>query len=504
MNVATLLAASALRVPTRDAWRHGDRSASYALARDRIARLAGGLQALGLRTGDRVALVLPNGPDLFELLWATFWAGLVTVPVNRHLHPREVAFVLAHSGAKLVVVAPETDDAASSDTTDATVLRTGSPAYEALTAGQPVPVAEVRPEDAAWIFYTSGTTGRPKGATLTHRNLVSMTLNYYADVDPVHDDAVFLHAAPLTHGSGMYLLPAVGHGAVNVISAAGSFDPADYLALAQADQVTHGAFLAPTMLRRLTDEVRAGSAPELPQLRSLVIGGAALYQEDLQEALDAFGPIITQMYGQGEAPMTIAVMKPDQVPHDHAHPRRRSCGRPFTGVEVRVADADGAELPAGTTGEIRVRGDVVMTGYWSDPAATAGTIDRGWLRTGDVGHVDELGFLYLTDRSKDVIISGGSNIYPREVEEVLLTHPAVHEAAVVGIPDPEWGENVGAFVVTGPGTDVTEAELIAHSRAHLASFKKPKSITFLNELPKNANGKILKRALSNPRSGEGL
>lgn len=500
MNVANLLAGSALRVPARDAWRYGDRSASYALARDRIARLAGGLQAHGLRAGDRVALVLPNGPDLFELLWATFWAGLVTVPLNRHLHPREVAYALAHSGARILVVAPETGDAASGGTAGATVLRTGSPSYEALAAGPPAPVADVRPQDPAWIFYTSGTTGRPKGATLTHRNLMSMTLNYYADIDPVRDDAVFLHAAPLTHGSGMYLLPAAGHGAVNVISAAGSFDPADYLALAEAHQVTHGAFLAPTMLRRLTDEVRAGSAPELPRLRSLVIGGAALYQEDLQEALDAFGPIITQMYGQGEAPMTIAVMKPDQIPPDGAHPRRRSCGQPFTGVEVRVADAEGTELPAGTTGEIRVRGDVVMAGYWSDPAATAGAIDNGWLLTGDIGHVDEHGFLYLTDRSKDVIISGGSNIYPREVEEVLLAHPAVHEAAVIGIPDPDWGENVGAFVVISPGADVTETELIAHCRAHLASFKKPKLITFLDELPKNANGKIVKRDLRERRA----
>ncbi|WP_375002158.1 class I adenylate-forming enzyme family protein [Gordonia sp. PS3] len=501
MNTATLLAASSLRVPTRDAWRYGDRSSSYAVASDRIARMAGGLRASGLRSGDRVVLVLPNGPELFELLWATLWAGLVVVPLNRHLHPREVSYVLDHCAAKLVVIAPETDGAVSCGTSEATVLRTDSAAYEALRVGQPVPVADVRPEDPAWIFYTSGTTGRPKGATLTHRNLLSMTLNYYADIDPVGDDAVYLHAAPLTHGSGLYLLPAVGHGAVTVISSAGSFDPADYLALAQSDRVTHGAFLAPTMLRRLTDEVRGGSAPAVPHLRSLVIGGAALYQEDLQDALDTFGPIITQMYGQGECPMTIAVMKPDEVPHDSADPRRRSCGQPFTGVEVRVVNDDGADSPAGTTGEIQVRGDVVMAGYWSDPNATAAAISNGWLRTGDVGHFDENGFLYLTDRSKDVIISGGSNIYPREVEEVLLAHPAVHEAAVVGVPDPEWGENVCAFVVTGPGADVTEPQLIAHTRAHLASFKKPKSVTFLDELPKNANGKVVKRALRNLRTG---
>ncbi|WP_082781312.1 AMP-binding protein [Gordonia sp. QH-12] len=301
--------------------------------------------------------------------------------------------------------------------------------------------------------------------------------------------------------AGPLVNDAVPPGSSVEYSSAGSFDPADYLALAQSDRVTHGAFLAPTMLRRLTDEVRGGSAPAVPHLRSLVIGGAALYQEDLQDALDTFGPIITQMYGQGECPMTIAVMKPDEVPHDSADPRRRSCGQPFTGVEVRVVNDDGADSPAGTTGEIQVRGDVVMAGYWSDPNATAAAISDGWLRTGDVGHFDENGFLYLTDRSKDVIISGGSNIYPREVEEVLLAHPAVYEAAVVGVPDPEWGENVCAFVVTGPGADVTEPQLIAHTRAHLASFKKPKSVTFLDELPKNANGKVVKRALRNLRTG---
>lgn len=495
MNVATLLATSAARVPDRDAWRYADRAASYAEARDTVSRLAAGLRASGLQRGDRVVLVLPNCPELFELLWAAWWAGLVAVPVNRHLHPREVSYVLAHSGARLLVVADATRDPAGADVAEARVLNIDTAPYQDLTTHASMPMADVAPEDPAWLFYTSGTTGRPKGATLTHRNLMSMTLNYYADIDRVDDDAVYLHAAPLTHGSGMYLLPAVGHGAVNVISAAPSFDPGDYLALAEAGQVTHGAFLAPTMLRRLTDELQSGTADRPRRLRSLAIGGAPLYEDDLRDALDAFGPIITQMYGQGEAPMTISAMRPDRLPDTSESPRWRSCGQPFTGVDVRIADADGSETAPGTEGEIWVRGDVVMQGYWDDPAATAATVVDGWLRTGDIGHRDERGFLYLTDRSKDVIISGGSNIYPREIEEVLLTHPAVHEVAVVGLPDAEWGENVAAFVVPQPGSSVTEAELIAHTVAHLASFKKPKSITFLDDLPKSANGKILKRDL---------
>lgn len=501
MNVAALLAGSATRIPDRDAWRYADRASSYAATQARVSRLAAGLRTHGLQRGDRVVLVLPNGPDLFELLWATLWAGLIAVPVNRHLHPREVGFVLAHSGARLLVVAAATQDAANTELAEAAVLNVDTQPYQELTTRAPMPMADAQPEDPAWLFYTSGTTGRPKGATLTHRNLMSMTLNYYADIDHVDDDAVYLHAAPLTHGSGLYLLPAVGHGAVNVISAAPRFHPRDYLALAHEHRATHGAFLAPTMLRRLADELSSGIAERPPLLRSITIGGAPLYEDDLRDALKAFGPIITQMYGQGESPMTISAMPPEQLPDDPDSPRWRSCGRPFTGVEVQVADIEGAEAPPGTPGEIWVRSDVVMDGYWADPAATADTLHDGWLRTGDIGHRDEHGFLYLTDRSKDVIISGGSNIYPREIEEVLLAHPAVREVAVLGLPDPEWGENVSAFVVPHAGSSITEAELIAHTLAHLASFKKPKTITFLEDLPKSANGKILKRELRDTGSG---
>lgn len=326
MNVATLLASAARRVPDRAAWIYGDDAASYHQTRERVARLAAGLRSQGLRSGDRAVLVLPNGPDLFELLWATMWAGLVAVPLNRHLHAREVAYVLAHSEASLVVVAQDTDGAvAEVEPGSITVLRTGTTAYRELEDAEPMKPEPVQPDDPAWLFYTSGTTGKPKGAMLSHRNLMSMTLNYYADVDPVADDAVYLHAAPLTHGSGLYLLPTVGHGATNVISASARFDPRDYVTLARAHRVTHGAFLAPTMLRRLTDAVAAAPA-ELPHLRSLVVGGAALYEQDLRQALDVFGPIITQMYGQGEAPMTIAVMPPRDLPAATANRRGDHAG----------------------------------------------------------------------------------------------------------------------------------------------------------------------------------
>ena len=361
--------------------------------------------------------------------------------------------------------------------------------YEDVLATEPSPAVDTAPDEPAWLFYTSGTTGRPKGAILTHRNLATVTDAYHHDLDPVADGSIYLHAALLTHGSGMYLLPSTARGATTVIAPGTSFSPSDFVGLIEDHQVTHAAFLAPTMLRRVVDEARGRT---LPSLRSVVVGGAPLYQEDLRAAVGVLGPIVVQMYGQGEAPMTITVM-----PASEALDHPGSCGRAFHGVEVRIADPDGEPVPDGADGEVLVRGDVVMRGYWDNPDATAATLANGWLHTGDIGHLDA-GYLHLTDRAKDVIITGGSNVYPREVEEVLLTHPAVREAAVVGVPDPEWGESVRAFVVPAgdvTGGDPAPGELIQYCRGRLASFKKPREVILVTELPKNAAGKILKREL---------
>ncbi len=499
MNIASLLAASSRQEPSRPAWTFGARSASYAQLGDRVAALAAGLTQIGLKPGDRVVLLLPNSPELVETLFAAMWGGFVAVPLNWHLHPQEVAYVVGHCGASAMLVAEDTEPAiAALPDSDVQVLhaqgRSGLDYREVFDA-VPAPLADTAPDDPAWLFYTSGTTGRPKGASLTHRNLLSMTLDYYADIDRVEQGSVFAHAAPLTHGSGLYLLPSIGRAAHNVISTARGFDAEDYLALLAQHRATHAAFMAPTMLKRLL----VGGDPashDLSALRSIVVGGAPLYREDLRAALTAFGPIITQIYGQGESPMTITVMPPPRPADLDADTERVvSCGRAFTGVEVRVVDAAGDPLPPGSDGEVCVRGDVVMRGYWQDPAATAKAIRGGWLHTGDIGHLDDRGYLYLTDRAKDVIITGGSNVYPREVEEVLLTHPGVSEVAVIGRPDPEWGESVCAFVVVEPGEPADPAELIAHCRGQLASFKKPKEIVFVDALPKSAAGKILKREL---------
>jgi len=491
VNIAGLLDDGIARAGNRLALVQGSRALTYPELGDRVTRLAAGLSRLGLRRADRIVLLMPNRPELVESLWAAFHGGFVAVPANWHLHPDEVGYIVRHCGAAAIVVSDETAAATRGLPDEVRIVRVaradGSDSgldYEDVLAPEPSPAVDTAPDDPAWLFYTSGTTGRPKGATLTHRNLAAMTAAYHRDLDLVAEGSSYLHAAPLTHGSGLYLLPSTARGATQIIAPGTNFSAAGFVALLEEHQVTHAAFLAPTMLRRVVDEARGRT---LPSLRSVVVGGAPLYQEDLRAAVGVLGPIVTQMYGQGEAPMTITVM-PASEALDHPF----SCGRAFHGVDIRVADSGGEPVPDGKDGEVLVRGDVVMRGYWDNPGATAATLAGGWLHTGDIGHL-EAGYLYLTDRAKDVIITGGSNVYPREVEEVLLTHPAVREAAVVGVPDAEWGESVRAFVVAAG--DPSSGELIQYCRGRLASFKKPREVIFLPELPKNAAGKILKREL---------
>ena len=357
-----------------------------------------------------------------------------------------------------------------------------------------MPMAEPAEEDVAWLFYTSGTTGRPKGVMLTHRNLLAMTLAYFADVDEIRPGDTILHAAPMSHGSGLYIVPHVAHAALHLVPESGGFDPEEIFALLPRWRGV-AMFAAPTMVKRLVE--RPGDA-DTTNLKTIVYGGGPMYVADCKRAMARFGPKLAQIYGQGETPMTITAM--DKGLHaDVGHPRYEarlaSVGVAQTGIEIRIADAGDGELPTGATGEILVRGDTVMRGYWQNPAATAETLRSGWLHTGDVGSLDEEGFLTLRDRSKDVVISGGSNIYPREVEEVLLEHPAVLEASVVGEPDREWGENVVAFVVVKPGRSVGADELDRLCLDRLARFKRPRAVHFVDALPKNGAGKILKSEL---------
>ena len=500
MSLASLLLRSARACPDLPALALGETvTASYARLAARSASLAGGLsQRFGLARGDRVALVMGNCPQYVELLFACWHAGLAAVPVNAKLHPKELAYILENSGARACFVTADHAGALSSIAPGlpalARVVEVGSADYAHLAGLAPAAAADVAPEHVAWLFYTSGTTGRPKGVMITHRNLMAMTLAYFADVDRIEPGDSILHAAPMSHGSGLYILPHVAQAAVNVAPESGGFDPEEVYSLVRR---WRGAslFAAPTMVKRLVDHPRDA---DTANLKTIVYGGGPMYIEECRRAMARLGYKLAQIYGQGESPMTITAMGKRlhaEVSHPRYAQRLASVGLPQTGMEVRVADAGDSALAAGEIGEVLVRGDAVMRGYWRNEEATAETLRGGWLHTGDVGSLDEEGFLTLRDRSKDVIISGGSNIYPREVEEVLLRHAAVSEVSVVGEPDPEWGENVVAFVVARPGVRLDVGELDRLCLEHIARFKRPTRYELLDALPKNPAGKVLKTEL---------
>jgi len=499
MNLANLLRRAARVSPQSWAVAVGDENRwRYGELAGRVAALAGCLRGrFGLQPGDRVALALRNSSQYLELLFAAWQAGLTAVPINAKLHPREFEYILDHSGAGLCFVSTDlAEGIAGVAAPGLRVLSVDEAEYEALFAAAPLDVAECAPDDLAWLFYTSGTTGRPKGAMLTHRNLLTMTLGFFTDVDTIEQDDCILQAAPMSHGSGQYILPHVAAMAKQVIPASGGFDPAEMFELMLAHRGV-SVFAAPTMVRRLVESPAARNA-DTRNLKTIVYGGGPMYVADLKRAMEVLGPKLAQIYGQGESPMTITAMT--KARHaDAAHPRYEqrlaSVGIPQAAVEVRVAGAEDETLPCGEPGEILVRGDTVMRGYWQDPEATAETLRGGWLHTGDVGAMDEDGFLTLMDRSKDLIISGGSNIYPREVEEVLLRHAAVAEVSVIGAPHPDWGEEVVAYVVGRTELAVAAAELDRLCLDHIARFKRPKRYVFVEALPKNNYGKVLKTEL---------
>jgi acyl-CoA synthetase (AMP-forming)/AMP-acid ligase II len=503
MNLAAWVERLGLQRPDHPALADGERvHADWRTFAGRIAAAAAGLRdEFGLSPGDRVAIVMRNRPEYLEAQFATWHAGLIAVPVNARLHRDEIAYILDHSETSVVLTdADHADDIESLVGTvrsvRAAVVVPGE-RWDRLTAAPAASLVDRQPTDGAWLFYTSGTTGRPKGATLTHRNLLMASLSYYADIDAVAPTDSVLHAAPLSHGSGLYGLPHIAKGAVSVVPSSGAVD-GDEIAALLARWPGMSFFAAPTMIKRLTGD-RAIAAADLSHLKTIIYGGAPMYLADLQDALGVFGPRLSQIYGQGETPMTITgLSKSDHANTDHPRwvERMQSVGVPRTDVEVRVVGDDDRALPVGEIGEVIVRGDVVMAGYWKQPDATAESLRGGWLHTGDVGSFDADGYLTLRDRSKDLIISGGMNIYPREVEEALLLHPGVGAAAVVGRPDAEWGEAVVAFVVASErGAPPPTGELDQACLDRIARYKRPKEYRFVESLPTNNYGKVLKREL---------
>jgi long-chain acyl-CoA synthetase len=502
VNLAELLLQTARRAPERTAIAVGTRSeTSYRGLAMRAHAMAGALrQRYGLVPGDRVALTMTNSVDTIPAMFACWIAGLTVVPINARLHPKEFEYILDHSGARLCLCTPDLEPQIAALAGGVpgleAILTTGSAAFRRLSEAAPIDAAEVTPDTPAWLFYTSGTTGRPKGAVLTHRNLLFASLAYYADIDALETPGALIHAAPLSHGSGLYVLPHIGRAATHVIPERGHFDPAEMAALVNH----HGNasfFAAPTMITRMLNSP-AAEALDPQKLRTIVYGGGPMYVADLERALALWGPRLTQIYGQGESPMTITCLnKTMHAAREHPRHAARlaSVGVAFSGVEVRIAGPDEQALTTGEIGEVLTRSDCVMAGYWRNETASAETLRGGWLHTGDLGSLDGDGLLTLKDRSKDLIIRGGSNIYPREIEEVLLRHPGVVEVAVVGCPDAEWGEEVAAFVVARAATPPSAADLDALCLDNIARFKRPRHYRFVDGLPKNNYGKVLKTTL---------
>jgi long-chain acyl-CoA synthetase len=497
-NLALLLDAPARGRPSAPALLWGDTTTrTWAALADVVSRRAAALAAHhGVRPGSRVGLVAANCPEYLELLFAIWHAGAVAVPVSCRLHPREAAALLEDCDAGLCIATPElAGDLAPLLATRTRLLVVGEAEERRTTSAQPVEPVRRSAMDDAWIFYTSGTTGRAKGARLTHGNLLAMTAAYYADVAEVGPRDCFLHVAALSHASGLFALPFLARGAAQVLPRSGGFQPAELLDLVGGrERCTF--FVPPVLLRRLCDEVERAPTAPLDRLGTVLVGAAPVLADDLRRGVAALGPRVWNGYGQGESPCTITAMPAAATAAALDDPDRLvSVGTARWATRVRVVDAGDRPLPTGEVGEVVVDGPTVMAGYLGRAEDSAETLRGGWLHTGDLGRLDADGYLTLVDRAKDVVITGGYNVYPREVEDVLTCDAAVAEAAVVGVPDAEWGERLVAFVVAEPGRSPDAAALDDRCLASIARHKRPKQYIVIDALPRNSAGKVLKTAL---------
>jgi long-chain acyl-CoA synthetase len=429
-------------------------------------------------------------------LFAIWHAGAVAVPISSRLHALEAADLLDASGAT-VCFATEAQALEPVAPPGTRIVVLGSADDTALESHEPMEAVPRATTDDAWIFFTSGTTGRAKGARLSHGNLLAMSAAYYADVSPVGADDAIVHVAALSHASGLMALPFLACGATQVLPASGGFDIGELLDLVAAG-TRSTFFVPPVLLRRLSAAPALRSAP-VDRIGTVLVGAAPVSPDDLRAGVQALGPRVWNGYGQGESPCTITANPTAAIAAAVAAGDERvlgSVGVPRWATRVRVVDGDDQVLPFGEVGEVIVDGPTVMAGYLDLPEASAEALRGGWLHTGDLGRFDDDGHLTLVDRAKDVVITGGYNVYPREVEDVLIAHPSVAEVAVVGLPDPDWGEVVAAFVVVADAGDpVDAAALDALCQERIARHKRPRSYHAVAELPRNAAGKVLKKTL---------
>jgi long-chain acyl-CoA synthetase len=496
MNLAENLTSTAAEHPDRPALRLDEAELTYAQLDEASARVAGLLHTKGVGRGDRVGIMLPNVPYFVVCYFGVLRAGAVVVPMNVLLKGREVAFYLGDPEAKLCFAwhdfAAEAEKGATEAGAELIVVKPGE--FEALIAeAEPDrEVAETTDDDTAVILYTSGTTGTPKGAELTHGNLVRNVDASLALFEPAPDE-VILGALPLFHSFGQTcgLNCAVAAGAC--LSLIPRFDPGKALRLIERDSVSVFEGVPTMYAAMLADPDR--DSFDVSTLRLCVSGGGAMPLEVMRGFEEAFGCPILEGYGLSETSPVASFN------HPHMERKPGSIGTPIEGVEMRVVDGDRNPVPQGEVGEVAIRGHNIMKGYWRKPEATADAIDAdGWFYTGDMARVDEDGYFYIVDRKKDMIIRGGYNVYPREIEEVIYEHPAVHEAAVIGIPDPELGEEVGAVIALNEGAELTTEEIRDYVKGQVAAYKYPRRVWFVDELPKGPTGKILKREIEIPET----
>lgn len=509
MNLGQLLAQTARLFPSHPALiQEGGATTSWSEMDRRVNAMAAALRGLGLRKGDRILIQSRNNLQMFESCWVAFRLGCIWVPTNFRLTPPEVAYLGTASGAAVMIF--EDIFAGHAD-----AVREASPALRHLIAiGRPRPgehgyeellrahegaAAEpetVGAEDPLWFFYTSGTTGRPKAGVLTHGQMAFVVNNHLADLIPgTTERDCSIAVAPLSHGAGIHALLNVARGAATVLPASEKLDPAAFWRAVEKHRVSN-LFTVPTIVKLLVEHP-AVDAHDHSSLRYMIYAGAPMYRADQKLALQKLGKVLVQYFGLGEVTGNITVLPPQMHSADDDDPDALigCCGRPRTGMEVAILDGAMQAVATGEVGEICVRGPAVFAGYHANPEATEKALRGGWFHTGDLGRLDARGLLYITGRESDMYISGGSNVYPREIEEALLTHPAVSECAVLGVPDPKWGESGLAVVVAREGMAAQADELIGHLEARIARYKWPRRFIFWSAMPKSGYGKIVKKQI---------
>ena len=510
MNVRYLIERSVKAHPDRTALVFGDKRLTFSELDNRVNRLANGLLELGIKKGDRVGMLMKNCAEFIETDFALSKTGIVRVPLNARLTGKDHLFMLNDSGAIALIFGEDFSEIVEAIqpvlNTVKTLIRVPSGASEyrvqevfdyediikksLLTA----PAGDLEAEDLHTLFYTSGTTGKPKGVMLTQRSWATVAINLILDYGPFTQDDVLLNTQPLSHGAGLFVLPFFIKGATNVLIP--EFNPVQVFETIEREQVTV-LKLVPTMIYQLLESPDKDRY-DLSSLQSIIYGGSPIAVPRLAEAINFFGKKFIQLYGQAEAIMCISTLsKEDHILDGPADVVKRlgSAGKPCLNVEVNIVDEDGKDVPSGVVGEVIVRGSHIMKGYWNRPEETAKTLKNGWVFTGDLGYADANGYIFLVDRKKDMIVSGAFNIYPKEIEAVIVEHPKVKETAVIGVPHEKWGEAVKAVVVPKKGAQMTQQEIIDYCREHLAGLKCPKTVDIVEELPRNPYGKVLKAEL---------